>query len=221
MMRALLHPEAGDRERALALTPVSRETLARLDRYVERLLATQSHTNLISPGSIPNLWTRHVADSLQLLDHAPEARRWIDLGSGGGFPGLVLACALADQDGVEVQLVESIGKKARFLEETARDLGLPVHVHPVRIEDFVKKLSGPVDVVTARALAPLDRLLDMASPLLARGAQALFMKGQDVASELTAAAKSWNIDATLIPSKTHPDARIVAIRAAKRKAAGK
>jgi 16S rRNA (guanine527-N7)-methyltransferase len=218
MIRAPVHPEAGDRERALALTPVSHETQARLDKYIDRLLATQVHTNLISPGSIPNLWTRHVADSLQLLDHAPDARRWIDLGSGGGFPGLVLACALADRAGAEVQLVESIGKKARFLEESARDLSLPVRVHPVRIEDFVKKMRQPVDVVTARALAPLDRLLDLAAPLLARGTQALFMKGQDVASELTTAAKSWNIDATLIPSKTHPDARIVAIRAATRKA---
>src|SRR6266853_2822513 len=88
-------PAAADRARALALTPVSRETLERLDRFVALLLQWQQTTNLIAPSTAPQLWTRHIADSLQLLDLAPEARTWVDLGSGGGFPGLVLACALA------------------------------------------------------------------------------------------------------------------------------
>src|SRR5262249_53653222 len=103
---------AADRERALALTPVSRETLARLDRFVELLLETQSHTNLIGAATIPTLWTRHIADSLQLLDLAPSAKAWLDLGSGAGFPGIVTACALADAPGAAVHLVESVGKKA-------------------------------------------------------------------------------------------------------------
>jgi len=210
-------PAPSDREQALALTPVSRETLHRLDRFVESLLAVQAHTNLIAPSTIPHLWTRHVADSLQLLDLAPDARTWIDLGAGGGFPGIVLACALADRSEARIHLVESVGKKASFLRETAESLKLPVEVHAVRIEDFVKNAPSGVDAVTARALAPLDKLLRLAAPLLAGGAVGLFLKGRDVSSELTAASHSWNIDADLLPSKTHPDARIVAVRRAMRK----
>src|SRR5499433_2574017 len=110
-------PLPSDRIEALALTPVSRETEERLERFVDLLLAWQKTTHLVSPASIPKLWTRHVADSLQLLDLAPEARLWVDLGSGGGFPGLVIACALAGSPGAHVHLVESNTKKAAFLRE--------------------------------------------------------------------------------------------------------
>src|SRR4029077_14065256 len=103
---------AADRATALALTPVSRETTDRLDRFVALFLEAQSHTNLVGPATVPELWTRHIADSLQLLDLAPEAKIWLDLGSGGGFPGIVLACALAKRPGAHVHLVESIAKKA-------------------------------------------------------------------------------------------------------------
>src|SRR6185436_10476594 len=108
-------PQAADRAKAFELTPVSRETEERLDRFVELLLTWQKTTNLISPSTIAQIWTRHVADSLQLLDLAPDARVWIDLGSGGGFPGIVLACALADRPGAVIHLVESNAKKAAFL----------------------------------------------------------------------------------------------------------
>src|ERR1700704_5018950 len=114
---------ASDRARALALTPVSRETSERLDRFVELLLTWQRTTNLIAASTIPHLWTRHVADSLQLLELAPDARVWIDLGSGGGFPGLVIACALADKPGALIHLVESNAKKAAFLREAQRVTG--------------------------------------------------------------------------------------------------
>ena len=148
-----------DRERALALTPVSRETIARLDRFVELLIAWQQHTNLIARSTMPTLWTRHVADSLQLVGLAPDARVWADLGSGGGFPGLVIACAVADTKGAHVHLIESIGKKATFLREAVRVTGAPATVHAMRIEDFVDKSPESLDVVTARALAPLPELL--------------------------------------------------------------
>src|ERR1700685_1362074 len=125
-----LSPElAADRSRALALTPVSRETLDRLDRFVAILLEWQQRMNLIAPSTEPILWTRHIADSLQLLALAPNARRWADLGSGAGFPGLVLACALADTPGAEVHLVESKIKKATFLREAAQVTGAPAIVH--------------------------------------------------------------------------------------------
>src|ERR1700722_16453830 len=202
---------AEDRAKALALTPVSRETLVRLDRFVEALLEWQRHTNLIAPSTEPAIWTRHIADSLQLLPLAPAAKIWIDLGSGAGFPGLVIACALADETGVEVHLVESIGKKANFLREAARAIGTPVEVHAMRIADFAKRKPKGIDAVTARALAPLPKLLAEAYLLLKSGARGLFPKGQDVAIELTEAAKCWNIRATLAESRTDPRARIVIV----------
>src|ERR1700733_7296679 len=124
---------AADRTRALALTPVSRETTDRLDRFVALLSAWQQRINLIAPSTAPQLWTRHIADSLQLLALAPEARIWADLGTGAGFPGLVLACALADTPGACVHLVESSTKKAAFLREAVRATGAPAVVHAVRI----------------------------------------------------------------------------------------
>ncbi len=208
------HPTdlSADRDRALALTSVSRETTARLDRFVALLLAWQRRINLIASSTESMLWTRHVADSLQLIALAPEARIWADLGSGGGFPGMVIACALADIPGARVHLVESNAKKAAFLREAAQATGAPAVVHAARIEDFVENAPTPIDVVTARALAPLPALLTLAYPLLKRGAQGLFPKGQDVARELTEAAKCWKIQASLALSRTDPKARIVVVR---------
>jgi 16S rRNA (guanine527-N7)-methyltransferase len=202
---------AGDRERALALTPVSRETLGRLDHFVELLLDTQSHTNLIGSTTIAQLWTRHIADSLQLLDLAPEAKVWLDLGSGAGFPGLVIACALAERPGTAVHLVESTGKKAAFLARVAETLALPATVHHIRVESFSPRLAA--EVITARALAPLPKLFGYVAPLLKSGAKALLPKGQDVEAELTEAAKYWKIEADMVASRTNPAGRIVVVRA--------
>jgi 16S rRNA (guanine527-N7)-methyltransferase len=206
-----------DRNRALQLIPVSRETAARLDRVVALLRQWQRTTNLIAPSTVPKIWTRHIADSLQLLALAPQARHWIDLGSGGGFPGLAIACALADQPGARVDLVESNGKKCAFLRAAAQASGAPAEVHCQRIESFVEKFDGHPDIVTARALAPLATLCGYVAPLLKRGAQALLPKGQDVEAELTQATRYWNIAADLVRSETDPDARIVVIRALERK----
>jgi 16S rRNA (guanine527-N7)-methyltransferase len=205
---------ASDRERALTLTPVSRETLARLDRFVALLLETQSHTNLIGPATIPELWTRHVADSLQLLDLAPDAKVWLDLGSGAGFPGLVVACALAERPGAAVHLVESTGKKAAFLQSVAETLALPATVHHIRAESFSPRFAA--EVITARALAPLPKLFGYVAPLLKSGAKALLPKGQDVEAELTEAAKYWKIEADQVASRTNPAGRIVVVQALRR-----
>src|SRR6186997_1619307 len=124
-----------DKAAALALTPVSRETEARLDRYIALLREWQAKTNLVAPSTLPNLWTRHIADSLQLVDLAPRAKRWADLGSGGGFPGVVLACAMAGTPGASIHLVERIAKKAAFLREAIRITGSPGIVHPADIGD--------------------------------------------------------------------------------------
>ena len=201
---------AADRARALALVPVSRETAARLDRFAALLLDWQSRFNLIAASTVPVLWTRHIADSLQLLGLAPQARKWVDLGSGAGFPGLPIACALADQDAGEVHLIESNNKKAAFLREVVRETVVPVIVHAARIEDM--ELAAAADVITARALAPLDQLLRLAAPMLRRGAQGLFMKGQDIDRELTQATKHWNIDADIVPSRTSTTGRILRVR---------
>ena len=210
--RALESLIAADREKALKLIPVSREAVTRLDRYIAALLQWQAKTNLIAPSTISEIWTRHIADSLQLVALAPQAKRWVDLGSGAGFPGIAIACALAETEGALVHLVESNQKKAAFLREAVRLTGAPAKVHPVRIEQFVDGFSEPVDIVTARALAPLDNLLGKAYPLLKGGAQGLFPKGQDVEAELTAASKCWTIKADLVPSITDPAARIVLVR---------
>src|SRR6476660_2683373 len=144
---------ASDKAAALALTPVSRETEARLDRYVDLLVEWQAKTNLIAPSTLPHLWTRHIADSLQLRVLAPAAKIWVDLGSGGGFPGVVLACALAETPGINVHLVERNAKKAAFLREAVRITSAAATVHLAGIGDIVDRLGRHVDCVTARALA--------------------------------------------------------------------
>jgi 16S rRNA (guanine527-N7)-methyltransferase len=201
---------AADRARAQELVPVSRETRERLDRLVALLLQWQQTRNLIAASTIPQIWTRHIADSLQLLDLAPAAKLWVDLGSGGGFPGLVLACALAERAGARIHLVESTAKKCAFLQAAIEALQLPAEVHCQRVENFIPAFPK-ADVVTARALAPLPKLLALAFPLLKKGTVGLFLKGQDVGAELTEAAKYWTIEHKLMPSRTDERARIVVV----------
>jgi 16S rRNA (guanine527-N7)-methyltransferase len=195
-------PAANDKSAALALTPVSRETAARLERYVDLLVEWQAKTNLVAPSTLPHLWTRHVSDSLQLLDLAPSAKVWVDLGSGGGFPGVVLACALAATPGANVHLVERNAKKAAFLREAVRVTSAAATVHLTGIGDSVDRIGSRVDCVTARALAPLHQLVGFAEPFVSGGAKALFLKGQDVEAELTEATKYWNIEPRLHSSRT-------------------
>lgn len=191
--------------------PVSRETEARLDRYVDLLFAWQAKTNLVAPSTLPHVWTRHIADSLQLLALAPSAKVWVDLGSGGGFPGIVLACALAETPGATVHLVERNAKKAAFLREALRVTDAPGLVHLSDIGDIVDRFARTPDCVTARALAPLNQLIGFAEPLVRKGAKALFLKGQDVEVELTEATKYWNIETKLHPSRSGGGGWIVEI----------
>jgi 16S rRNA (guanine527-N7)-methyltransferase len=208
---------AVDKAEALALTPVSRETEVRLDRYVALLLEWQAKTNLVAPSTLPTLWTRHISDSLQLLNLAPTAKSWVDLGSGGGFPGVVLACALAETPGAHIHLIERNAKKAAFLREALRVAPAPGTVHLCDIGDSVDRITGSVDCVTARALAPLHQLIGFAEPLVRRGAKALFLKGQDVEAELTEATKCWNIKPRLHSSLTGGHGWIVELDAIERR----
>lgn len=210
-------PAAGDAARAAVAAAVSRETLSRLTIIADLLVKWQKTINLVAPATLPDLWSRHVADSLQLVHHVPERPlRWVDLGSGGGFPGLVVAAVLAEREGAEMHLVESDTRKAAFLREAARVAGLPAIVHAARIEQVAERLAPGTDVVSARALAPLPKLLDLAGPFLSAGAIGLFPKGRDAERELTEARRSWTLDCDLRPSTSDPDGRILLVRGARR-----
>jgi 16S rRNA (guanine527-N7)-methyltransferase len=200
-----------DRERALALMNVSRETEDLFAHYVALLERWQAIKNLVGPSTLPEVWTRHIADSAQLASLKPKASRWIDLGSGAGFPGLVTAILVRDRPGAHVVLVESNGRKCAFLREVVRQLDLPARVVAGRIEDVIDPFVGEVDVVTARALAPLVDLLRLSRKLLTSGAVGLFPKGQDVGDELTDASRYWRIESSTVVSKTDPKARIVIV----------
>jgi 16S rRNA (guanine527-N7)-methyltransferase len=193
-----------------ALPGVSHETFERLKGYVTLLLQWQQRINLISPATIPEIWSRHVLDSLQLVALKPDARCWVDMGSGGGLPGLVIGCVMASYPGARVDLVESNGKKGAFLRHVATTLDLPVRVHIDRIEDSLDRLEMP-EVVTARALASLDALLGFSNLLLKRGVIGLFPKGRDYQDELTAASKNWHFRAELHTSVTDSKARILEV----------
>lgn len=191
-----------------ALTGVSDTQMADLARFQELLAEWNAVMNLVGPLTIDTYWTRHALDSSQLLALAPEALTWADLGAGAGLPGVVLAILLKGRAGAKVHLVESMAKRCRFLEVVAKDLDLPVQIHNTRAEDLKLK----VDVVTARACAPMTKLLGFAEPYLHRGATGLFLKGQDVASELTEARKAWSFASELLPSQSDPRGRIVQVK---------
>ena len=191
-----------------ALTGVTDSQLADLARYQELLAEWNAVMNLVGPATIATYWTRHALDSSQLLAMAPDAKTWADLGAGAGLPGIVLAILLKDTPGAKVHLVESMAKRCRFLTEVVSALDLPAQVHVARAEE----LNLKVDVVTARACAPMTKLLGFSWPYLHRGALGLFLKGQDVASELSEAEKAWKFDAELRPSQSDPRGRIVQVK---------
>ena len=200
---------------------VSRETFERLEIIVAQLEKWQPRINLVASSTMNQIWQRHILDSLQLIRFFPELIEkpdvnWIDLGSGGGFPGLVVAACLTWRPGSKMTMVESNAKKCAFLRETSRIAGLPVQVVNQRIEDAVPELTEHYDVVSARALASLQELLSMASPLLAKGTVGIFPKGQDVDDEIKSASISWNIGYDLIDSQTEPGAKIVVVKFASR-----
>ena len=180
------------------IIPVSRETLARLEACAELLTRWSARINLVGRDTIADLWRRHILDSAQLRAFVPDrARSMIDLGSGAGLPGLVLA--ILGVPGVE--LVEADSRKCAFLREAARITEAAVTLRPCRIEAVS---PHPVDVVTARACAPLDRLLGFAEPFLAPNSECLFLKGERVEEELTLARKHWTMTASIYPSRSDP-----------------
>jgi len=189
---------------------VSRETLERLQVYVDLVLKWQPAQNLIAPSTIPDIWTRHVADSLQTQWSYPEAKTWVDIGSGGGFPGVITAILLADDPDAHVHMIESNQRKAAFLRTALRETGSKGTVHPGRIESVAKTWThGPVDAVSARALASLDLLLQLAEPFTAQGAKAVFHKGQDFQREVNEASARWDFDMVEKTSLVDPMSRML------------
>lgn len=192
--------------------PVSDDQLADLDRFRTMMVERNAVMNLIGPATEASFWSRHALDSAQLLHHAQEARTWADLGAGAGFPGVVLAILLKGRAGAKVWLIDSLAKRCRFLDEVVAALDLPAEVVNARAET----LDVDVEVVTARACAPLEKLLGFAEPYFRRGATGLFLKGEGAADELQAARKTWRFDAELRPSLSDPRGRVVALRSLKR-----
>jgi 16S rRNA (guanine527-N7)-methyltransferase len=210
---------------------VSRETVARLETYEALLRQWQKAVNLVAERTLAAVWQRHFADSAQLVALAPAARTWLDLGSGAGFPGLVVAILLAEapwaraaapcpaesaraeppQSG-RVTLIESDSRKAAFLGAVARRTGITVDILSTRIETYATQSRvAPPDVVTARALAPLDKLLNLAAPFLSPRTIGLFPKGREAAKEIEAARKVWTFTSELISSSTEAEAHIVRV----------
>lgn len=209
-----------DLQRDLA---VPRETCERLETH-RRLLALWSRQiNLIGPKELEDYWRRHALDCGQLAALAPQARRWVDMGSGAGFPGLVVACLLADRGSDDdtdgdalVTLVESSPKRVAFLREAIRETGAPAQV----IEGDIDAVAATLEtqhVATARAFAPLPRIILSAKPILDRGAIGLFPKGAEYRAELAAAAdQGWALEVVALPSRSDPAGRILKVEGARR-----
>lgn len=191
-----------------ALIGATDAQIADLSRFQTLLAEWNEVMNLVGPLTIATYWTRHALDSAQLIPMAPEAVCWADLGAGAGLPGVVLAILLKGRAGAKVHLVESMAKRCRFLEVVAKDLDLPVQIHNARAEDLKLK----VDIVTARACAPMTKLLGFAEPYLRSGAVGLFLKGQDVENELSEARKAWTFESDLRISQSDPRGRIVQVK---------
>ncbi len=196
-----------DAEAFAWLTGASPTVMADLEAYRALLIDWNSRMNLIGPATESAFWSRHAWDSAQLLDLAPKALTWADLGAGAGLPGIILAAMNKGREGFHIHLVESMAKRCRFLNLVVETLDLPATVHQSRAEN----LRLPVEIVTARACAPLSRLLSYARPYLRDGAVGLFLKGQDVVSDMDDATKSWDFDAEVFPSRSDARGRIVRI----------
>jgi 16S rRNA (guanine527-N7)-methyltransferase len=202
---------------ALRLVPVSRETEQRLDVFAEILCRWRGATNLISPGTIAYQWTRHIADTAQIISLAPDAIRWLDMGTGGGFPGMILALQLATVPGAVVHCFESDHRKCAFLREVARATFAPAIIHPVRVESTNMLSIGDLDGVTARAFAPLCTTLDIAAQWLRTGTTCIFPRGISIRTELDPLRASSNCSHSnysfeVIPSIVDTEAVFLRVR---------
>ena len=194
-------------------TGATPEQMVDLDAFRLMLIETNAVMNLVGPDTLPDFWNRHAIDSWQLLTHAPEARTWADIGAGAGFPGVVLAIFLKRTPGAKIWLIDSLAKRCRFLDQAKAALALD---NAVVVYGRAEDQTVSCDVVTARAVAPLDRLLGYAQPFFRAGAQGLFLKGEKVEAELSEARRSWQFQADVSPSISDPRGRILSVRSPRR-----
>lgn len=205
-------PQLDTPERFAAHFHVSRETIERLEVYATLLKQWQQGTNLVAPKTLDAVWQRHFSDSAQLLALAPESATWLDLGSGAGFPGLVIAICRANQEDGLVRIVESNARKCAFCHEVVRETGCSVEIHSQRIESLRGQAKfADTDIVTARALAPLNDLLALAAPFFSSRTRGLFLKGRRASDDLAEAEKHWEFESRLHPSLTDAEASIVEV----------
>ena len=195
-----------------ALTSASDAAIADLETLAVRLAEANTVMNLVGPDTLPDVWNRHYWDSAQLLALAPEAKTWADLGAGAGFPGVVLAILLKGTPDAHVWLIDSLGKRCRFLQQVVGELDLPATV----INGRAEAQTVTVDVVTARAVAAMDKLLGYAQPYLQRGARGLFLKGEKAELEVAEARRVWQFECDLSVSRSDPRGRIVSVRSLRR-----
>jgi len=198
--------------------PVSRETFEELHAFESMFRTWASRINLAAPSTLDDVWDRHILDSAQLVPLARGALRYLDLGSGGGFPGLVLAFLLKGKPGGQIDLVESNRKKAGFLQAVTGQFSLPARIHARRIDEKISGLEQP-EVVTARALAPLPLLLDLAFPWLSTGARGFLHKGRDYRQEIQESSLQWQYDLVEHRSRLDADSVILEITGLKRRQA--
>jgi 16S rRNA (guanine527-N7)-methyltransferase len=203
---------ADNRRLALRLVPVSRETEDRLVAFVDLIVRWRQTTNLISESTFATVWTRHIADCAQLTALAPAATRWVDMGSGAGFPGIVIAIQLAGIPGAVVHCIESDQRKCAFLREAARATGAAAVIHPERVEAIEPKSLEAVDAVTARAFAPLSRTLELARPWMERGAVGVFPRGESAKDQVAALSQASAYEIEALPSVVDTKATILRVR---------
>lgn len=201
-----------DRTQALKLFPVLQSIQGELEIYDALLRRWQAKINLVASGTLDDVWTRHFADSAQVLAAAPAVSRWADMGSGAGFPGLITALLLKRQPGAVAHLIESDQRKAAFLRAVSRETAAPAVVHAERIESVMPALAGRIEAVSARALAPLTRLVELADEALTQGAIGVFLKGEEWRDELTAVEALGSFSCESAESRTRKGARIVVVK---------
>ena len=204
--------EESRREETFGLFPELKSVQAELEIYESLLRRWQAKINLVSSATLDDVWLRHFADSAQVHALAPHIRRWADLGSGAGFPGLVTALLLKSTPGAVVHLIESDQRKAGFLRAVSRETGAPVLIHAERIENVLPTLTDPIEGVSARALAPLSRLVQLAEAPLKKGAVGVFLKGEEWRDELTAVEALGSLTCESADSRTRKGARVVVVK---------
>ena len=195
--------------------PVSRETFERLEAFEVVFRRWSARMNLVAPSTLKDLWSRHILDSAQLLPIGGEAQRWADIGSGGGFPGAIIAILLEERPGASVLLIESNGKKAAFLRSALSELAPRARIMARRAESIVAEEPAP-EIVTARAVASLSDLLELTEPWIGADTRALFHKGRDYRAELKLAGDTWNLDLVEHPSAVDEQSVILDIRRVRR-----